>query len=352
MEEYIQIFVDAENESMYELALSKLITEIHDTHAVLYGKNKKERYHAPIEVKFIENQLVVTSYIDSEKGIKSGFKIGDIISKINDVPIETIVDSLSEIIPASNKTSLLRDVASDILKSELRQLNISYTSNLKPFEKVLTLYPNEAINSKLEERFKNKSYKFINSNVGYINLASIKEEEIENIKKEFINAKGIIIDIRNYPNTFVPFLLGSFFVSDPTTFVEFSRINENKYGEFTFSDPSKKINPSSHIFRKKLVIIVNEDSQSQSEYTAMAFKAGVNSTILGGTTAGTDGNVSYLNLPSGFSTRFSGIGIYYPDGKETQRVGISLDIKIVPTINGIKKGKDELLEKAIEYINN
>ena len=53
----------------------------------------------------------------------------------------------------------------------------------------------------------------------------------------------------------------------------------------------------------------------------------------------------------GLGTSISGIGIYYPDGTETQRVGIIPDIEIYPTIDGVSKGKDELLEKAIELIN-
>jgi C-terminal processing protease CtpA/Prc len=47
----------------------------------------------------------------------------------------------------------------------------------------------------------------------------------------------------------------------------------------------------------------------------------------------------------------SGIGVYYPDGTPTQRIGIIPDIEVKPTINGIREGKDELLEKAIEVIN-
>ena len=47
----------------------------------------------------------------------------------------------------------------------------------------------------------------------------------------------------------------------------------------------------------------------------------------------------------------SGIGVYYPDGKETQRIGMIPDIVIKPTIKGIKQDSDELIEKAIELIN-
>ena len=47
----------------------------------------------------------------------------------------------------------------------------------------------------------------------------------------------------------------------------------------------------------------------------------------------------------------TGIGIYYPDGRETQRVGIVVDREVKPTIKGVIEGRDELLEKAIEIIN-
>jgi hypothetical protein len=37
---------------------------------------------------------------------------------------------------------------------------------------------------------------------------------------------------------------------------------------------------------------------------------------------------------------------------ETQRKGIRIDIQVIPTIEGIAKEKDELLEKAVEIINS
>ncbi len=42
---------------------------------------------------------------------------------------------------------------------------------------------------------------------------------------------------------------------------------------------------------------------------------------------------------------------FYPDGRQTQRIGIVPDIEIHPTIQGIRNGRDELLEKAMEIIN-
>lgn len=71
---------------------------------------------------------------------------------------------------------------------------------------------------------------------------------------------------------------------------------------------------------------------------------------IGSQTAGADGNVANIKIPGGYSTFISGVGIYYPDGTETQRVGIKIDLEVKPTIEGIKKGKDEVLEQAIDHM--
>ena len=135
----------------------------------------------------------------------------------------------------------------------------------------------------------------------------------------------------------------------PTPFAKFTRANINNLGQFDFTK-EYYIPGSTEVFQGQLIVLVNENTQSNAEFTAMALKAGNNTTIIGSTTAGSDGNVSEIVLPGGLKTKISGIGVYYPDGTETQRIGIIPDIEVRPTIDGIKNGKDELLEKAIELI--
>ena len=83
----------------------------------------------------------------------------------------------------------------------------------------------------------------------------------------------------------------------------------------------------------------------------MAFRTGWNTTVIGSQTARALGRISTsINLPGGIKTWFSGLGIYYSDDRETQRIGIVPDIEVKPTIKGILERRDELLEKAIEII--
>ncbi|MNJ91841.1 Peptidase family S41 [compost metagenome] len=360
LKEYIPKFLGAADELEYELVAQRLIGEVNDSHAKLQdGDDKIEELrgnnYAPFRVEFVENKLVVTDYYNTEYSEIAKLKVGDIITHIGGRTVQSIVDSLRPDYPASNDAAMLRDISADLLRSSpytALKLNVNYISDGESKQHAVPLYDHKRLNRyrwyKTNED--ERCFKLLEGNIGYVTLATIKEEDIPEIKALFKNAKGIIIDIRNYPSTFVPFSLGSFFLSKSTPFVKFSLGSVGNPGEFMVTK-SLDIPGSKAAFKGKLVVLVNENSQSQAEYTAMAFRAAKNSTIIGSTTAGADGNVSSIFLPGGLVTVISGIGVYYPDGKETQRIGIVPDIHVERTIEGIKNGKDEVLEKAIQQIN-
>ena len=316
LREYIPCFLDAKNRQEYRIAATLLIAEVCDSHSTLEDESINTDLQVSAKVRFIENKLVVIDDYYSSPQLKKG----DIITQINGKPVEAIVDSVKKYFPASNEAARMRDIA-----------------------RKLTRFPFEAETP--------RSYRFIDKDIGYITFKTIKHEDIPTIKKEFIDTKGIIIDIRNYPalENLVD-NLARYFISNTTPFAKFTIGNMNNPGEFTFSRTNKIHRWKDYIYQGKLVVIVNEETQSMAEYTAMALRAGDHTTIIGSQTAGADGNVSAITLPGGLKTRISGIGIYYPDGRETQRIGIIPDIEIRPTIQGIREGRDELLEKAIEII--
>jgi len=356
LKEYIPLFINAKNELEYELATVQIIGDIQDTHANLWGgadkiDEWKGSNYPPIHVRFIENHLVITDYYNQELKNEVGLKIGDVITKINGNPIDKIVNEKSKYYPASNEPTRLRDISADLLRSNSNNIEIEFVSgNSNPQTKNLKLYQKDSLDIyRWYRKSDGKSFYMLDNNIGYVTLQTIKEDDIAQLKDEFKNTKGIIIDIRNYPSTFVPFSLGSYFVSSPTPFVKFTNGNVDNPGEFTFTS-NLEIPSQGKTYKGKLVVLVNELSQSQAEYTSMAFRAGDNTTIIGSTTSGADGNVSAIMLPGGLRTMISGIGVNYPNGGETQRIGIVPDIEVHPTVEGIRNRKDELLEKAIEII--
>jgi C-terminal processing protease CtpA/Prc len=356
LEEYIPKFLGAKNELEYELAAIQLIGEIQDTHANLWGGKDAIREwmgdnYASFYLRFIEDKLVVTGYYNPELQEDAGMEIGDIITEVNGKSIAEIIEEKTPIYPASNYPTMLRDLSKDILRSQDSVLNIEYQREGDIANANIILYPSRKLNLYTNKTEGDPCYKMLDDSIGYITLKNIKAKDIDDIKKSLRDAKGIIVDIRNYPSTFVVFTLGNFLVDKPTPFVKFTGGNVKNPGEFTFGPLLRVGQTLSNGYHGKVVILVNEFTQSQAEYTTMAFRVGENATVVGSTTAGADGNISQIHLPGGLRTMISGLGVYYPDGTRTQQIGIVPDIEVTPTIKGIKEGRDELMEKAIELIN-
>jgi C-terminal processing protease CtpA/Prc len=357
LNEFIPKFVNATGELNYKLIVLELIARVHDTHATIWGNDEmlqtyKGNNFAPIEVKFVENKAVVTDYLNKPLGENSGLQKGDIITNINHKKIDEIIKEKLLITCASNYPTQLRNIAYNLLRTNDSLLEITYqreksVSNLK-----LKCFSQKII-SNIYGKYSRKDtcFRFIREDISYIHPGNIKNEYLPEIMKESQKTKGLIVDMRYYPSEFIVFTLGEYFMPEPIDFVRISTTSVESPGLFTFMDAEKVGRSNKDYYKGKIVILINEITQSQAEFTTMAFRVAPKAIVIGSTTAGTDGNVSFFYLPGGIKTAISGIGIYYPDGRETQRIGIVPDIEVKPTIKGILDGKDELLEKAIKIIN-
>jgi C-terminal processing protease CtpA/Prc len=356
LSEFIRKFLEAKDENEYTLTVLELIGRVHDTHANIWGGNQILNSHfglryASVELTFVESKPVVTGFYDEKLGQETGLEIGDIISSINNKPVEEIIKESLKYAPASNYSTKLRDIATNLLRTNDTIINMDFIRFDKRESKTLNTYSSKEINIYSKYQDTDTCFKLINKDIAYINNGSLKREYLPKIWKEIENTKGLIIDIRNYPSDFPIYDLSSYLMPKSTPFVKFTNGSIENPGLFTFTKSLDAGKKNKNYYKGKVVILINEISQSSAEFHTMAYRVNPNSTVIGSTTAGADGNVSQFYLPGGISTMISGIGVYYPDGKETQRIGIVPDIELKPTIQGIKEGRDELLEKAIEIIN-
>lgn len=350
-------FVGAKNATEYTLNALALIARVHDTHANIWGDNAtlnnyKGKNGVPFKAKFIEDKLVVTDYYNDTLNVKQKVKPGDVIESINGEAVTGLIKKFLPYTPASNYSTQLRDLPlAYLLRSDAAELKLSIVRDGKTEKVTVPALPLNKINYRLDydPNPKASGFYLIDNNIGYLYPGKYLNKDLPAIKQLFNNTKGIIIDMRCYPSEFMPYTFGPYIKTNMAAFVKFSNGSITHPGLFTYTTPLT-IPPGNEMYKGKVVIIVNAQSQSQAEYTTMSFQSSPNVTVIGSTTAGADGNVSSISLPGGISTMISGIGIYYPDGTETQRKGVKIDVVAKPTIAGIKAGKDELLEKAKEII--
>lgn len=349
--EFIPQFIDAKSELNYKLALLKLITKVGDTHAGFYDE-KIEAFKgmrtAPYEITFVEGKAVVTN-LHRPINLNEKIQVGDIILSINNIAVESIVKGKTGYTPASNHPTRLRNISYDLLRTNESKLQIKYERNSSvfsdsvscPYKGSMQMRSRMQENKPLIEKLNNITYLYMGSTIG----GTVPSK---------IETKGLIIDLRCYPdyNKVKGYWDYSYLYPDSTAFVKFTKASTVSPGKFTFSKDQKVGKPNPNYYKGKKVILINEQSQSHAEFMAMKYRCAPNTIVIGSTTAGADGNVSFFYFPGGVRTCITALGVYYPDGKETQRIGIVPDIEVKPTIRGIKEGRDEVLEKAIELINS
>ncbi|MDV8114364.1 S41 family peptidase [Bacillus sp. BAU-SS-2023] len=346
---FIPKFVNTESELDYKLAISELTTKIHDPHAGVYDINETlTKYwgnkYAPIEFDLVEDSIVIKKIFPKYKN-KCELKQGDIVLEINDKDIFEVIKEKSKYRSLSRKEAIVNCLQGYLFRTSNDSIKLKLKRDGKDIIKNVKCYNDQSMFD-----IKEPSHKLIDENIGYINPGQLSKNEIDKIMDKFMNTEGIIVDLREYPSEFIVYDLGKMIISKPTIFSKISLPSQSVPGEFIF-EKDQIVNPDDKKhYKGKVTILMNERSQSQSEFTVMALRKGTKAKVIGSNSIGTDGNITEVYLPGGVTTTITGLGVYNPDGSQTQRIGLKADIYIKPTIDGIKEGRDELLEKAIEVI--
>lgn len=338
--EMIPKFQNASNKEEYQLVIKELIAKIDDSHAkISFDENIKK--YLPVKISNIDNKPVVSGFFNDSLAKMNDLKLGDIIEEVNGLNIQEEANKNLKYISGSNQNIKMRDAFYSVIKGfdNTVELTIKRDDEFKEVEVKRYNYGDFHDSNVLK-------FKSINDNIGYVNMENISEDDIKVIFKSFENKKSIIIDLRNYPDmVFKSF--SSYLNSENKDFAKKYSPDINYPGRYIYKQ-NLQTGKSKKPFKGKIIILVNDYSISLSEYTAMAFQTSNDAITIGSQTAGADGEVVMFQFLGGFQTTMTGNGVLYPDGTETQRKGVKIDVIVKPTISGLLQGKDEVLEKAIE----
>jgi C-terminal processing protease CtpA/Prc len=353
--EFVPRIVLAKTQDEYQLELMALIACVNDTHANLWSslavRPPVGECQLPVIVRFVEDSAVVTGYSDAAAGAASGLKVGDVMTELDGTPVSQLVEKWGPYYAASNEPTRLRDIAGSMTRGACGDVAVKVQrESERAVLKVQRLKPqgNSAM-AGMTHDLPGEAFQVLPENVAYLKLSAVRGADAAEYVKKAAGTKGWIIDIRNYPSDFVVFSLGQLLVEKETPFVRFTFGDLANPGAFYWGTVLS-LSPREPHYAGKLVILVDEVTLSSAEYTTMAFRVAPGAVVIGSTTAAADGNVSPIPLPGGLRSMVSGIGVFYPDKRPTQRVGIVPDIEVKPTIAGVRAGKDEVLEEALRRI--
>jgi C-terminal processing protease CtpA/Prc len=355
LEEFVEPFLDAGDAYEWAWPLAELAVRVDDTHCWVgnaYQYMNLGFYYVPAETVYVEGKTVVSRVWPELMQPPGVVQIGDVILETKGQDIDTFRASMMKYAEGSNEPTKNRQVNDYVVR---------HTTTTLPFKierdgQILDVVA-EGINyyyiywKKKYEDAAQEMWKILPGNIGYVNMKILKKEDVPVVMPQLMNTQAIIFDVRQRPNG-THYLLADWLNRVPKKFSKFKVPERNVPGYYYMSEYVKVGQNNPDYYRGKVILLVNEQTQSHGEFVCMALQTAPDVTVVGSTTAGADGDYVFVYLPGGNSFTFSGLGVFYPNGHPTQQIGIVPDLYVRPTVEGIRQGRDEVLERAIEFVES
>ncbi len=356
LREFIPRIEAARDAREYHLTVAEMVAHVHDSHASLQSPALSRVLGdsvPPLAVRWIENSPVVVALLD-DSARAAGVEVGDVLLEVGGQPVSERMQYLSRYQASSTPQRLNYTVVRRLLAGEDGS-EVRFRLSGKDGSK-------REIWMKRSKQWWEKSWKsdyiarpkvdLLEGMVGYADLRRISRDELDRVFDRFQGVRGLTLDLRGYPEwtvfRLIDHLDGERRVR-PDTFWRPVLFDPNRAETLTFQTDYER-RPRSPQYRGKIVVLIDESAISRAEYTAMVLKASAAVVFIGTPTAGANGDGTYFVVPGGIRIGMSGNGVRWPDGHQLQRVGVQPDIKVAPTIAGIRAGRDEVLERAVEYL--
>ena len=352
--EYIPKIALASSADEYKRQFLTLIARVHDTHANLWSSLEVRppvgKCRVPVITRFVDDRAVVSGFFAADDAARTHLQRGDVIEAIDGVPVTGLIAQWEPYYADSNRAAELRDMGRSLTQGPCGDVKLGVRRGDEALD-VATARTSDAPPQDAHGTHDRPgdAFQLLSKEVAYVKISTLKQKDVKKDIESATGMKGLIVDLRDYPSDFPIFELGSHLVRHETPFVRFTNGDLANPGAFRFT-PALSLKPAEPYYAGKVIVLVDEVTQSSAEYHAMAFRATPNAMVMGSTTAGADGNVSQIPLPGGLHTMISGIAVLYPDKRPTQRVGIVPDRVVRPTVAGIRAGRDEVLEAVIREI--
>jgi C-terminal processing protease CtpA/Prc len=352
--EMLPHIVSPASEKEFLMGMREMTVKLNDTHATTFNMGMMKflggEKFTPFSARIIDNVAVITSIANDSLGKIDDLKIGDIVTKVDGETVAQKLEELLKYAEGSNKAASLQNRGFIMFSGNTDDFEIEFIRDNKTAVKKIHRYPNE--NIKRTSTKASPKWEILENNIGYVKMSKVPKEEIAPMMEALKNTQAIIFDVRNRP-TYTDFLVSEYLNAEPKPILRLLYQDLTYPGRYYFNNEMEecgKINTD--YYKGKVIALVGSNTLSFGEQTTMSLQTAPNTTIIGGQTAGADGPNYHFTIIKGFDSSFTSAGVFYPNKKETQRIGIVPDIEVKQTIVGAQQGKDEALERALVFIES
>lgn len=333
--------------SDFEKTLQRLTARLKDGHVNAYFRDGSPYYYPPFAVDCIEGKWTVSALAAGEQ---TGVCPGDIILTLDGIEIEKAVEEQKQYISAATEGYMRWRLPGYLIAGEeggTIGIDVLREGKRLHFEEIRSQTRGEYY--RMSKRKETEKRREISPGIFYIDLDQVSMPEIIEWMPELKRAKAVIFDLRGYPNSNDDVISHLLKEDDKTAdWMRIPQVTRPDFEGVTYQNHGWMKKTSKPRLKAKIVFITDGRAISYAESFMGFIEHYKLATIVGEPTAGTNGNVNIIELPGGFSIYWTGMRVVKHDGSQHHGVGILPNVTVHRTLKGVKEGRDEFLEKALE----
>ncbi|MEM9984651.1 MAG: S41 family peptidase [Bacteroidota bacterium] len=365
-------FIAAASKYDFHLAMTWVANQINDSHANASGSRYIAEswfgtYMLPFRLRLIQDSQVVVSEIWVDSLMQGrDIQLGDQVIEVDGRDVWEVIRDDSAYIAASNEWRRLFFSLSYLSADTQKEAMLTMVREDSAFEaKIKRISTSASISAPALEPWawldEKDASGILRANLGSFHSNGEARRFLRNARK----ARAVILDARDMALPDMPLMQKianefsppevSFLYRD-TLFASYFLSSYEYPGYLTTYDPDPRLNDKRNqmqapYYRRPVVLIVGPKLQSKAEKVVMYLQTNPNSYTIGEPTSGALGAVGKILMPGGFYAAFTQHGMTYADGTPIFGRGVKLNETVLPTQVDIQAGRDPVLERAIEYLN-
>ena len=338
----------------YGQALAAMAVPLDDSHVITASRalGWNERTHGiGVQLARIGGRIYVAGVTDPALEGSGVLRVGDEILSIDGEDVAARLARLAGTVAASTTAGRWRTAMFEMTLAPADATVRLVLAGVDGKERSVTLQPGPLENTlPLRHALPVVS---VEDGVAYVDLDRLQPGEVDAMFATIEGSRALILDMRGYPHGTGRAIARRLNVNHATGFAtsyqqlampyEAGHGAQLAYGDRLFPAPGP-------LYRGKVVMLIDEHTQSQAEHLALAVEAATPVTFVGAPSAGANGDMREVVLPGKVHVSYSGLEVRHADGRRLQRLGVQPHIVAAPTVSGLRAGRDEVLERARQFL--
>lgn len=339
----------------FHKTLQRLVAALKDGHGRVGSPRSGPFLQAPLTLDWIEDQLTVTrAQSDKSEGVAAG----DRVLSIDGKPIGKAAAEARALISGATEQWIRYRMAVELARCNPDTKRM--TLEVEPYARLgtskvasLTCVPPKYKDMETYTEPRPDKIAELEPGIFYVDLDRVSEADWKEVTPRLEKAKGIIFDMRGYPGR--PGILALGHLTDTTIRCARWNIPEITMPDrvnVRFNESGWDVKPEKPYFSARRAFLTDGRAISYAE-TVMGivehYKLG---DIVGGPTAGTNGNVNPFKLPGGFTVSWTGMKVLKHDKSQHHGIGILPTVPASRTRRGVAEGRDEFLARALQIVKS